>query len=139
MVDLLRDVLMDSYDVGTPQPPASVAAIDAFAPDVVIVGTADDGRTQHELIADAAGHVRLHDVPFVLMSADPNLLDHAGRLSMFPHVRLVSLPFDLDTIRSVTDAAARASRASTMHAARFTKRAAPCPHGLSSDACRRCR
>jgi hypothetical protein len=83
--------------------------------------------------------VRLRDVPFVLMSADPDLLNHAGQLSMFPHVSLVSLPFDFDTIRSVTDAAARSGRAMVWNATWFVDRADRCPHGLPSVGCARCR
>jgi hypothetical protein len=103
MTELLNDILIDHYDVIPQAHPTTITAIDSDQPDVVIVGTSDGGLAPDEIVALAASHMRLRQVPFVVMSFGPNLLERARRLSGHPAVRLVSLPFDADTVRSVVN------------------------------------
>jgi hypothetical protein len=101
LAELLRDILTETYEVAALPHPATIGDIDAADPDVVLVGLSDGGLRPDELVALAARHMRLHAVPFVLMAPDPDLLEHAGRLSQFPGASVLGLPFDLDTIQSV--------------------------------------
>jgi hypothetical protein len=103
MTELLNDILIDHYDVIPQAHPTTITAIDSDQPDVVIVGTSDGGLAPDEIVALAASHMRLRQVPFIVMSFGPNLLERARRLSGHPAVRLVSLPFDADTVRSVVN------------------------------------
>jgi hypothetical protein len=103
MAHLLEDLLSDDYDVLAQPHPTTITAIDGDEPDVVIVGTLDGGLTPEEIVALAARHLRLRHVPIIVMTFGPDLLEGARRLSRDSRVRLVSLPFDADTVRSVVN------------------------------------
>jgi hypothetical protein len=112
MTQLLQDILVDDYDVISQPHPTTITAIDAKDPHVVIVGTLDGGLKPEEIVALAAGHMRLRHVPLIVMSFGSNLLEGARRLSWHPGVRLVSLPFDADTVLSVVNSVMAPARAS---------------------------
>jgi hypothetical protein len=109
MVELLREIFGDDYEVTAPPHPASITAIDAGDPDVLLIGTSDGGLTPGEIVVLAAAHMRLREVPMIVLTPDPDVLQDAGRMSLFPRVSFVALPFDLDTIRSVLHSIARAA------------------------------
>jgi DNA-binding response OmpR family regulator len=134
-VQLLRDTLADSYEISALTQPPSITAIDASDPDVVIVGMRRGGLTADQIVALASRHMRLRSVPIVVMSGDPNLLHDAGRLSSFPGVSFVLLPFDVETIRSVIDSVVRTSAVP-----RSIRLPDMCPHGfdVADEHCRRC-
>jgi hypothetical protein len=107
MIDVLREVLANDYEISAPPHPAGIGAIDAEEPHAVLVGTLDGGLTPDELVALTRSHMRLHDVPIVVMSAQPDVLGHAGRMPHLAGVTLLSLPVDVETIRLVVEAALR--------------------------------
>lgn len=100
---LLRDILADDYVITEPPAPVSIAAIDAEDPDVMLMGIDDgaspSGLTSDEIAALASRHMRLYHVPIVILTADAAVL--GPRLTNLNGVTVVSLPFDLDTIRCV--------------------------------------
>jgi len=135
MSQLLRDILGDDYDVTAVAEPTSMVGIDAADPDVLLVGLSiGGGLTSDEIVALAARHMRLRTVPVVLLSTDPNLLQHAGRLSHSAGVTLLSLPFDLETVLSAFGAAVQRAQPG---AGRLP---AVCRHGFDvvGDRCPRC-
>jgi DNA-binding NtrC family response regulator len=135
IVQLLRDTLANRYEISALTEPPSITAIDSRNPDVVIVGVRRGGLTADEIVAMASRHMRLRSVPIVVMSGDPNLLHDAGRLSSFPGVSFVLLPFDVETIRSVVDSAVRQNAMP-----RSIRLPDMCPHGfdVADEHCRRC-
>jgi hypothetical protein len=134
MAQLLQDI-MEAYDVTGLPHPVSMTAIDAEDPDVLLVGTSEGGLTPDQIVALAAAHMRLRQVPILVMSAEPDLLEDARRMSRFPGVRLVSLPFDLETISSVLHSVVRPARPRS--SARLPE---TCRHGfyVVGEHCRRC-
>jgi hypothetical protein len=138
MCQLLLDILAGDYDVTALVRSARVADIDAVAPDLLLVGPSEGGGLKSdELVALAARHVRLRAVPVVVLSADPELLQHAGRLSHFAGVSLVSLPFDVDTLRSAVSSVSGVGRPAQPRSSRLPDL---CAHGfdVASGRCRRC-
>jgi hypothetical protein len=110
MRQLLQDIA-EGYDVTGLSHPVSMTAIDVEEPEVILVGTSEGGLTPDQIVALAASHIRLRQVPIVVMTAEPDLLADARRMSRFPGVRLVSLPFELDTILSVLQSVVRPAAA----------------------------
>src|SRR5688500_12682987 len=135
MVEVLGDVLADDYEVSAPPHPASIGAISAEEPDAVLIGTLAGGLTPDELVALMASHMLLHGVPVVVMSAQPDVLGHAGRMPHLAGVTLLSLPVDVETVRLVVEAAIRKA-----HRPTSGRLADLCPHGfdVASESCRRC-
>ena len=135
IVQLLRETLAHSYEIAALTQPASITAIDSRDPDVVLIGTREGGLTADEIVALASRHMRLRSVPIVVMSGDPDLLHDAGRMSTFPGVSFVLLPFDVETIRSVIDSVVRTSAMP-----RSIRLPDMCPHGfdVADEHCRRC-
>ena len=135
IVQLLRDTLADTYEISALTQPPSITAIDSRDPDVVIVGMCRGGLTADEIVALASRHMRLRSVPIVVMSGDPDLLQDAGRMSTFPGVSFVLLPFDVETIQSVIDSVVRKSAMP-----RSIRLPDMCPHGfdVADEHCRRC-
>lgn len=135
MVEVLSDVLADDYDVTAPRHPATMGTIAAEEPDAVLVGTLEGGLTAQELVTLMTRHMRLHGVPVVLMSAQPDLLGHAGSTPHLAGVTLLSLPVDVETVRLVVEAAIREA-----HRPTSGRLADLCPHGfdVASESCRRC-
>ena len=125
MIAVLRDVFADDYEVVTPAHPATIVAIDAEEPDVLLVGTLGGGLTPDELVTLTTRHMRLSAVQIVLLSAEPNVLANAGRLKQHSGVTVLSLPTDLETILCVVDTVARAG-----HAQRPSRLPDLCSHGF---------
>ena len=111
MAQLLQDILVDDYDVIAQPHPTTITAIDGEEPDVVIIGTLDGGLQPEEIVALAARHLRLRHVPMIVMSFGSDLLEGARRVSGDSSVRLVSLPFDADTVLSVVNSVMAPARA----------------------------
>lgn len=106
MLALLTDILAGDYEIAAPPDPISITAVDMQEPDVLLVGTVE-GLTPVEIVALASRHMGLRRVPIILLSADGDVLADASRLTRYRSVTVVSLPFDVDTIRAVVDSVAR--------------------------------
>lgn len=135
MVTLLREIVGADYQVVAPAGPPSIVAIDAEDPDIMVIGGLDPGLTADDIIALAARHMRLHDVPIILLSADADVLTDAGRLTQHPSVTVLSLPFDVDSVRGVLLGLSRqAAQRDSMRLPRI------CAHGfdVAEGRCARC-
>ncbi len=138
LATLLRDVAGDDYDLVPVRRDATIAAIDAMEPDVILVGAwAGESSTAlapTDIASLAARHMRLHRVPIVVLTADVRLLG-GNRLAELGGATLMSLPVDLETFRSVlTSVSRRATPPAAMSLPEL------CGHGfeIAAEPCAQC-
>ncbi len=101
VLGLVRELLQEeAFTVTTTNfVPQTWNQIDALQPDLVMVDLAV-GQTQGwDLLEKLKGQLSTKNIPVIIFSTDPNLLDVAGQQSSrFGGQRLIAKPFDVEEL-----------------------------------------
>jgi DNA-binding response OmpR family regulator len=100
-LDVVRELLLDErYHVTTTDfLPETYNAIVAFQPDLLILDLLFGKRSGWDLLVQLTDAVLTRDIPVIVTSTDPDLLEEARRLqARFGDRRFLIKPFDLQVL-----------------------------------------